>query len=90
MAKITFETGSLSHKEFKTKEEWENFIEHMISVTPKKKHYDPQPHNLRPDHFPCLMIYDDDATIYRSNGNDEFLNFFVYDYKIEEESTVEE
>ena len=81
MTRISADLGYLDHMEFKTEEDWKKYIEHKTSSY--KKHYDPQPRDLHPDRFPCLMIYND-WIIYKPDGNDEFANFFLYDYKIEE------
>jgi hypothetical protein len=78
MPKFIAELNNDNIVEFKTKEEWEEYISHKISK--QKKYYDPQPRNLNPQRFPCLMIYDDAMINSNPYGNDEFANFFVYDY----------
>ena len=87
MTRITADLGDLYHMEFKTEEDWKKYIEHKISRY--KKHYDPQPRNLHPAQFPCLMLYDD-CIIYCPDGNDEFSNFFLYDYSFEKEEPDED
>ena len=82
MTKISIEldTTGWYHQVFKTKEEWESYLA-PLTHTPKK-HYSPQPHATHPDKFPCMMIYNDNAIIYCSGGNDEFPNMFVYDFEV--------
>lgn len=70
----------VNHEIFQNKKEWDDYLAPMIK-TPKKV-YSPQPCDVYPDQFPCLMIYTD-SVIYRSDGNDEFPNFFIYDFEEE-------
>lgn len=62
--------------EFKTKDEWDSYI---IQFRPYRGYYNPQPVDMYPSSFPCLMIYCGYRIIGNPNGNDEFMNFFLTD-----------
>lgn len=78
--KIFLDDSDISKMEFKTEVEWKEFIRHPTSsASTGKCHYDPQPRDLLPLRFPCLMLYDN-SIIYNRDRNDEYLNFFIYHY----------
>lgn len=85
MTKIRIELDNTGwdHQVFKSKEEWDAYLRPLTSIMGRgKTHYAPQPRDLYPDKFPCMMIYNDNAIIGCPDGNDEFPNMFVYDFEI--------
>jgi hypothetical protein len=60
---------------FNSEDEWKAYAGQF---RPNRGYYNPQPEDMYPQKFPCLMMYTS-AIIHRENGNDEFFNFFAYE-----------
>lgn len=60
---------------FETEAKWDEYI---VQFRWHRWNYNPQPWDMSPKSFPCLMLYTTDS-IHIDNGNDEFPNFFFYE-----------
>lgn len=83
--KITFDIddAGLTSQTFQTKEEWNEYVSQWNDPEKKRKGgYNPQPSDMRPDKFPCLMLSLGNIIRF-DNANDEFTNLFIYEWKNE-------